>query len=835
MPVKHFDEWKKGQQGKNATWKNYRKYVVQRGGSFGGEIHYWKAHHMTHDDHKAHDGNKHTDGSKDPKTGAKAKPDMWDDVAHNNEFAKRLAQMKKDKEDGKYDHIYKAASSVRKILVPSHTEISQAERQSAHLSKASRMYYEHQGNTEAKQNIAQQYLDQVDMGREYKVSNLSNQDGLVVERGSYINNEWSPNGKVELAYRGTNKTHLGDLKTDARIIAGMEEGGSQDQRARQQIEAVKERYGANSIDHFQGYSKGGGQALIYGARENVRTTALNPLIGKTMMAKQNTTANLKVIRTTGDGASIGLMGSNHPYEVKTIYPIKEGLARGLEPLTQSYQEHRLENFIVQDAERARGAGSNEILTTHEKAAKQGEMETLHHAIETKNRGGSFTDYIHELQGSQIPATESHFNQHADHSIVGGEKRLAGGRHQPHATTVRNWENIGGEFTPQEAAFISGRNDPYNIRGTQGEYEWGRLKPPPKPKRPELSGMEESFGRQLTEGERLASFGLGDDIRPQRPLTVDKGKLMNPSQYRKNQQELLNKGKITKSEFESNMGKYFEKKMLFKGTTYEYNYNQDRKKIKRAVADANDRKVASLGDYQAEFGEGRSNTLSPKEYREFIEAGTEGRMNKIHSNNAEIIQHAYNTSEYFAPTEHTSGLGWKSLASSFHPTSMAMGLGAGIGAEKAMDLIDPDHNMPLVPRDLLVGSAAGAGGYGMASGLGVAGEAAAARGLVSAGALETMGLAAGGVGLLPEMIAGGAGYVVGDLAGRGSSALIKEIGGDKEEQEWGGAVLGGMAGGATTGAIIGSAVPVIGTAVGAAVGAVGGAAIGAIGKAFSSWF
>ena len=845
MPVKHYEDWKKSHKGKLGTWKEYKKYVEsKKGGNFGGEIHYYKTHHITHDDHKAHEGNKHNEGSKHPDTGAKAKPDLWDEIAHNNEISKRIEQLKKDKEDGKLNHIYKGASAVRKILVPSHTEVTPEERMAAHLSNASKVYHEFSGNPETKQRAAQQYLDQVDMGRDYRVSDLSNTDGLVVERGSILNNEFVHNGDIEIAYRGTNKKHLGDLKTDARLLVGMEEGGSQDMRARQQIEAVKERYGANSIEHFTGYSKGGGQALIYGARENVRTTALNPLIGKTMMAKQNTTAPLKVLRTTGDAASIGLMGSNHPYEVKTFYPIKTGALGGLEPITQTYQEHRLENFISQDA-RQMGAGTDELLKLHGKSAKQGEMENLNHAIEAKNQGKSFTEFIHELQQGSTPATESHRNTHADHSIVNGEKRLAGQRHGEHSTAVRNWETIGGSFTPQEAAYITGRNNPYDIP-QGGEFEWGAFKKPTREqinalRDEQMTRLEKSFGGKLTEGERLGAFDFEE-------ISGQKGKFAEPvtSQntpktieqarpYRNKQEEMLRTGEITKAQFDENMGKFFEKKSLFKRTQNEYNYNQDVKKIKRGVREANERKLLDLERHQAEFGEGHSNTLTPQEYNGFIEAGREGRMEIMNRNNAEIATHSRNTSEHFAPPEHTSGTGLKSLASSFHPTSLAMGFGAGYAAEKSMDLIDPEHNIPLVPRDLLVGGAAGAGGYGMSAGLGVAGEKLVERGLMSAAEAELAGLGGAGIGLAPEIIAGGAGYLVGDLAGRGTGALIKELGGDKDDQEWGSSVLGGAAGGATTGAIIGSFIPVVGTAIGAGVGGVGGAIVGALSKAFSGWF
>jgi hypothetical protein len=128
---------------------------------------------------------------------------------------------------------------------------------------------------------------------------------------------------------------------------------------------------------------------------------------------------------------------------------------------------------------------------------------------------------------------------------------------------------------------------------------------------------------------------------------------------------------------------------------------------------------------------------------------------------------------------------------------------------------------------LVGGAAGGMGNLVARGLGVAGEKLIERGALTAGTAETLGIAAGGVGLLPEIIAGGAGYVAGELGGMGVSELVKEAGGDKNAQEWGSSVGGGAIGGATSGAIIGSVVPGIGTAIGAGIGFVGGAAFGAL--------
>ena len=67
------------------------------------------------------------------------------------------ALLGKSKEDGKLNHIYKGASAVRKILVPSHTEVTPEERMAAHLSNASKVYHEFSGNPDPFHNDFQNY------------------------------------------------------------------------------------------------------------------------------------------------------------------------------------------------------------------------------------------------------------------------------------------------------------------------------------------------------------------------------------------------------------------------------------------------------------------------------------------------------------------------------------------------------------------------------------------------------------------------------------------------------------------------------------------------------
>jgi len=882
--VEHYSKWKKERisKHKKTTWKKYEKYIETEGGNFSSEIHYYKSHPVKPDKHPTH-------------------PDNESDESHNDEIKKRQDEHKDDLVKGKHNTMYAAATSVRKIIIPSHTTISQREQQQAQYANASKKYHENikSGGTDATAvSTAQEYLNSVGL-QDHIISPLSNRDSIVIQK---------PTGKIEISYRGTDKTHMGDLKTDARIIAGFEEGGTQFNRANEQINNVITEHGVGAIDHLSGYSLGGGKSLILGAKNNIEATGINPLVGKSLLSKMDTEKNLKIIRTTDDPASLGLVASEHPFEVKTVSPIKEGYALGIEPISQSYASHKLENFLDIEALRTPGMGSQELHKANAKNSVATEMEMLHTAQKMYKKGGTYTDYIHELYKTENPSTRSNRNQRENHSIVNGEKRLAGQKHNIDDIKVRTWDDVSNtEFTPQEAKYITDHNNPYEDNSHKNairdkelarvKNELNDIKPYSIETDPYFTDTRPSMAKTKSQMRDIelarvkgeianmntnAKFGLDTGAegvnRPTKTglmeLQQDKRfvkgfnkkmtSLVNSKQGfqfpnevidplsilpKKNAMDIIYefpsvpKGNPLDRMIDARNPDYIapSKKQIIPvevpfpaglepptNNSTNLEITNRNKQIKDGIHKARGQHNEEHGNFRELFGEGKDLHLHHDERQTFLELPSETQISKINKMRTESNTHAQNSTEHFATGEtiHAPS-GLKQLAGAFHPTSIAMGLGAGFAAEKSMNLIDKDHKIPMIPRGLITGGVAGGMGNLAARGLGVAGEKLVERGAISLGVAETLGIGAAGVGLLPEIIAGGVGYAVGEVGGMGISALVKEAGGDKKDQEWGAAVGGGALGGMASGAIIGSVVPGIGTAVGAGIGFVGGAVFGAL--------
>lgn len=152
----------------------------------------------------------------------------------------------------------------------------------------------------------------------------------------------------------------------------------------------------------------------------------------------------------------------------------------------------------------------------------------------------------------------------------------------------------------------------------------------------------------------------------------------------------------------------------------------------------------------------------------------------------------------------------------HPVNLGTGLVTGYVADKIVNAIDKDHVQPDQAREVETGLLAGAGGVGIA---------AAATGT----ALTT-------AAVLPEIVAGGVGFLAGAETTKGIDAGLKTLGTDKDVSEavsstLGGAVGAGVAVGSAIGgvALLGAEIGEFGGPIGLVIGTGVGATIG-----FGSW-
>ena len=372
------------------------------------------------------------------KTGTKFK-DLEDAI---NKLQSETGDSAEDKEHR--EHMMKGIQLAR-ALQPNTESLSPKEIIRAKLAQASKLGYMNDDNYQS----AQDYLNSMGDTNGYTIDkNLSTPEGLVIS---------TPEGTTEIHYRGSQileKPSLSDMKTNFKIATGFENEDAQFIQAKNQYEGAVNKYG--SVEHFGGFSKGGGKALYMGQKYDIPSTTFNPFIGtKTARGITNTTKEHTIIRTTGDSPSLGLAVStnaNHEnWNVKALRPLNKNT--GLNPIKNLYDAHRLDNFTTP---RNTGNVSNDPTTIENLMIKQGVLlgqkgkyETLDTMAKQIESGKTYSEFIQDLQ-------QVGYRGDNDVGLVNGKPLIKGGRHTRGSMdgTVDFWELMGGKFTPEEEQVIS---------------------------------------------------------------------------------------------------------------------------------------------------------------------------------------------------------------------------------------------------------------------------------------------------------------------------------------------------------------------------------------------
>ncbi len=193
-----------------------------------------------------------------------------------------------------------------------------------------------------------------------------------------------------------------------------------------------------------------------------------------------------------------------------------------------------------------------------------------------------------------------------------------------------------------------------------------------------------------------------------------------------------------------------------------------------------------------------------------------------------LQDLHNT--IFEPKRQVLGI--SEIARAFHPTHLGIGYAIGAGTNEALELIPGFKKQ----NRFLQEGEAGTIGAGLTSGfqLALGGALRKVGAGVAADALGTTAVATlGATALLPELAAGGAGYIAGEESGKLIGKGIKKLGGGTDLQNMGedigGGGIGGFAGGLTAFGVSLAADALLGTELGTVFGPGGmlvGAGIGA---------
>lgn len=644
---------------------------------------------------------------------------------------------------------------------PTRTSLTTEETTKAQRIEASKLAYLHDDDFET----AQEHLDKISMeGGGVIDKELSTPESLVIQK---------PNGKVEIAYRGTQltgKPNLEDIYTDATIAVGADRTTRQFQAAEDQIQKTINKYGRENLDHLTGYSLGGTKALSMGQKYNIESTTFNPFIGERLARGiNNTTAKHNILRTTTDFASTGLMVSadrNHAnWNVESIRPLAEN--EHLIPVLETYDGHRLNNFTSN-----KGRGVNQpaieritkaLHDSHTLLARKG---LQHRTAVLKQEGKTFSEAYADLQKDSRSADPSKKRGIDNQDIMLGPENKPilkpGGRHTTTSDMVRNWRALGGEFTDHEATVIA---DKMGI---------------PKSKRSEAQNTLRNRLRQQRQAEI--------DAIPENLMIKVNG-------------ENVSSKKIAQQKLDEEMP--IEDEIS----------PQDR--LQQAFKKYDDSGIGRKAGNKRDFGKPDLNySESDSELEDFMNSSNTERQNELNNIQSDIEKHTEALDEAYEPheaaglSEHLRGL-----------SATHLGIGAGIGmlTDQTLDWLDPNDKgqgtLKDWKRDVVSGGISG--------------------GLTAATA-GSLGLAE--TALAPEIAAGAAGYVAADYGAKASRALAKDLVGDgvggKVVQEAAGDVGGGAAGG--LGAYLGGAAlaigsdALLGTELGASLGPAGAAAGAAIG-------
>ena len=253
---------------------------------------------------------------------------------------------------------------------------------------------------------------------------LSSNEGLVLEK----------DGRVRVAYRGTDFSNVNDIVTDAAATAGVEKLAPQMRESRIQIEEVYAKYGRLPSE-LLGYSKGGAHAMYIGDLFGISSTSYNPLVGRKQLMSKSSTPHT-IIRTVEDPVSalLALAKGKKNFTVKGIDPIFG--------LGDPKNAHELTHFTSAGA---RQPGGIEQLM-HE-GVRKGQMlshlETLDHFKTAQEQGLSFTEALDKFN------TSNGATQRVD--VL--EDGSLGPRIHKEAGSVKYWRDTGGTFTAMEQAHL----------------------------------------------------------------------------------------------------------------------------------------------------------------------------------------------------------------------------------------------------------------------------------------------------------------------------------------------------------------------------------------------
>jgi hypothetical protein len=332
---------------------------------------------------------------------------------------KDVSNLPDDKTDDKDDSRDKGVLLSKRYL-PSHDKLTNAEVEKAHLLKASKIYDQTQNMDAVKEYLRSKGMSDYEIDED-----LSTRDALVTK---------SPEGTVEVSWRGTNKASLADWRANAATLAGSQTDNKKFKDGKDLYEAVKNKYTESPIE-VNGFSLGGAVALHVGNFYDAPATVFNPHVS-VQPSTLDPKAATKIIRTTTDPVSLGLAltKQGNKVEVKTVNPTEHSFS--------PFKSHLLDNFTDTDSTRpAENAASIHVKNILDSGAKAAQGVLLDASEENMDAGKTFTEHLVKFNGGSGGARDTVLDADGNHVLSKGLNVESG--------MVRAWKDVGGSFTEGE--------------------------------------------------------------------------------------------------------------------------------------------------------------------------------------------------------------------------------------------------------------------------------------------------------------------------------------------------------------------------------------------------
>ena len=661
---------------------------------------------------------------------------------------------------------------------------------------------------------------------------LSNDLGVVVKNRK--------TGKVKVSFRGTDKKNINDLEYDARIGLGTEKSHPQYTRSKELVQSVIDKYGKANIENLSGYSKGGQQAYAMGKMFDINSRNFNPWIAGNNITdpEKNQTSEHEIWRTQDDIASfqsLRVQGKNN-----TKVNVVESNYEGINP----YKTHKLENFTSNNG---RDGGKGSVIEAkaraiYEHGLEHGELKALHDMIKVNKRTPiKITETGSKSTGAGLmppPAKRTPIKITETGSKSTGTSRGFG--LMPPAAKKTNLEKAAEKLNTLEIKAPSVNDNKelnfdeslkflqdYNQDGSEKqnleqqttslEEKAGLItkRPVGRNIRQQTTDLESRLGLDTTSKNKIFKKTAGRTIRkkglPQETeieLQDLKSRTLFPPDAQATQNDKTLKSQTTKIEdqIEDLSGTKINNTPNIKKKSYTDYITENN------IRDGSHKKSLwkiSGGELDENNNEGLDEELftfgDTDEVKDFASKSTAERESILNDMATQQTNLENDLTSFVEEPVHVSSAQSfsKGVTQGLHPTNLLIGLATDKISEGILkSYVDPNiGKQPELLRTTEKGLLSG----GLAS-------------FITGGAL------------LPESIAGGVGYLTGDLAARGTYAGLRKLGAGQEASVATADVTAGAVGGGAAVATGSFLAGLLATGAGTAEGAELGAAAGPVGVA-----